>query len=302
MNPVARLSEEGLVIFLFHGVIEKDRHQVRNYTRKHLTRDFFARLMTDLAAQGRALSLDQVVDHHLSKRPYPPRAFALTFDDGFENNFSLAAPILADLGLPATFYLTTGFIEDNAMSWIDRIEYCLEVTDKGRLRLPWDGRERTFAGPKEKIELLDYIRAQAKTDPRLDLDRLVSEVFSQCGQEEISQSDDPLDLKMSWDQVRDLAGQELFSLGGHTHRHPVLSFLDADELDREIRTSLDLLQQKAGVGPRHYSYPEGLAYCFSPQVIEALKSRGVVCCPTAEAGLNRAGDDLFYLKRVPVVG
>ena len=57
----------------------------------------------------------------------PRNAYAITFDDGFENNYSLAAPILDDFNLPATFYFSTDFIENNSMSWIDKIEYCVEL-------------------------------------------------------------------------------------------------------------------------------------------------------------------------------
>lgn len=297
MNPAAMLSDDGLTIFLFHGVVERSRYAVRNYLRKHVEREDFLRFARELAGAGHALSMEQVVHHHEAGEPFPPRAFAITFDDGFENNYSIAAPILKDLNLPATFYVTTDFVENDAMSWIDRIEHCLEVAPAGRLRLPWADGPRDFATTADRIRLLDDIRFHAKRDPAVDADALAADIFAQCGVETIRRSDDPLDRKMSWKQVADLHADDLFTVGGHTHRHRILSFLSPEELEAEIRTSVQLCRDRAGIAVRHYSYPEGLRHCYSPAVIDVLRRHGVVCCPTAEPGVNRHTDDLFHLKR-----
>jgi hypothetical protein len=55
------------------------------------------------------------------------------------------------------------------------------------------------------------------------------------------------------------------------------------------------------VAIEHYSYPEGLANCYSDRVIDLLRRQGIVCAPSAEHGVNRVGDDLFHLKRIMVV-
>lgn len=300
MNPPERLSEDGLVIYLFHGVIDRQRHSVRNYTRKHLERAPFREMLTELKRAGQPLSMDQVVALHSAGEPYPARSFAITFDDGFANNYTVAAPVLAELALPATFYITSGFVEHNAMSWIDRIEFCIEQTPRGALRLPWRTAPLSFDNRESKIALLNEIRLRVKSDPAIGTEDLVASVFEQCNHEGISASDDPLDQKLTWAEVRALAEDPLFTVGGHSHTHPILSFLSAEKLGHEIDLSLELLAEMAGLLPRHYSYPEGLAHCYSPQVISALQARGIVCCPTAEDGVNAARTDLFHLKRVMV--
>src|SRR5208283_3747368 len=118
------LSRQTLAIFLFHGVVNQSNYRVRNYTKKHLDKDTFSQCITELKKMGHPLSMDDVVEHHNSRTSFPPRSFALTFDYGFENNYSIAAPILADLAIPATFYVSTAFITHNQMSWIDRLECC----------------------------------------------------------------------------------------------------------------------------------------------------------------------------------
>ena len=106
---------------------------------------------------------------------------------------------------------------------------------------------------------------------------------------------------MSWDDVRTLASGEGFTVGGHSHTHRILSHLPPDELRHEVDTSIGMLSDALGDPVRHYSYPEGLEHCYSDEVIEVLRERGIVCAPTAEPGVNRVGDDLFRLRRYFVV-
>ena len=300
MTPADRLSRDEIAIFLFHGVVERSDYEVRNYTRKHLTRDAFVAIIDSLASAGRPISLPDIVARSARGDPFPPRAFAVTFDDGFENNYSIAAPILCDFEVPATFYVTSGFIQHNALSWIDRIEYFMEHTPRGVLRLPWSGEAQRFDDRDSKIFLLEQIRLRAKRDPELDVDTLVRDVFVQGGWEEIEASEDPLDRKMEWDQVAALAAHDLFTVGGHGHTHRILSFLSDDAMEEEVSTCLRLLAEEASITTSHYSYPEGLEYCYSDRVVDALRRHGIVCCPTAQDGTNSVDDGLFSLKRIPV--
>ncbi|MFC1584530.1 polysaccharide deacetylase family protein [Fibrobacterota bacterium] len=297
----SRLVSDGFAVFLFHGVVEEYRHPVRNYNRKHLELSYFEAVVKDLASHGHPISLDQYLKARESREALPEKSFVITFDDGFENNLTLAAPVLEKEGVPACFYITTGFIESNGMSWIDKIETCLEAAEPGELRLPWKAAGIRFASHQERIALLEEIRDHAKKDSRMDFDQLVSLIASQCGLKKPVGSQLPLDKKMDWEQVNTLASHSLFTIGGHSHNHGILSFLDTDELRRELDTSIALIKKKTGIPIHHYSYPEGLEHCYSETVIQELKTRGICCCPTAVDGMNDLESDPFHLKRIMVV-
>src|SRR5207248_1518552 len=209
MKPAAALRDDAFAIFLFHGVIEEHRHAVRNYTRKHIDRRRFRSVLEELRAEGTSVSMEAVVDATFAGQPLPPRAYAITFDDGFANNLTVAAPELERLETPATFYITTSFVEHNAMSWIDRIEWCFENKPKIQLRLPWRSEVAEAETGAEKIALLSEIRQAVKADATMNVENFVQSVFLDCGAE-VSASDDPLDQKLTWHEVRELASQELF--------------------------------------------------------------------------------------------
>ncbi len=295
----SHLVLDGVAIFLFHGVVRSLSRPVRNYTRKHIPEQDFERVLDDLLVNGSPVSMSDVAEYVTGVRELPPRAFAVTFDDGFENNFSVAAPQLERRAVPAMFYATTRFIDVNASSWIDRIEAAVESCASVALDLPLLPLVARCADDGSKRAVLDRIRAVVKARRDLDPYGVAEEVERQLGVTQL-ECDAALDAKMTWDQLAALHRHSLFTVGGHGHTHRVLAFLDAADLDAEISESLRLMEQHIGEPVRHYSYPEGLAHCYSDEVIARLTARGIVCAPTAEPGVNRAGDDPFRLKRIMV--
>ena len=296
---VRRLSRDELAIFLFHGVVDGHREGVRNYTRKHLERDDFEKLVRTLADRGVALSMDDVLARLRGGGAFPSGAYAITFDDGFANNLEVAAPVLEASATPATFYVTTRFVAENRMSWIDRIEYAVNATSIGSASLP-DGSSVSFDDATSKVATLDRVRATVKTSPDLDVDRFVESFCAQLGARPVDHLDGPLDRKLTWPEVSALASHELFTVGGHSRTHAILSFLDDARLADEVDGSLADLERHAGVPAHHFSYPEGLAHCYSPYVVDRVRDAGVEICPTAIDGTNRPGADPFHLRRINV--
>lgn len=298
-NVTSWLSDTEVAIYLFHGVVGETDVQVRNYNRKHLPIDEFTAVCGELKSHGTAVSMDDIVEAWNGGRPLPPRAFAITFDDGFENNHSLAAPVLNDLKLPATFYVTTDFIENNTMSWVDRIELVVEDVAEGQLRLPWG--ECRFDSVETKIDVLGDIRTHVKSDHTLNAQDLATDIQIQLGFAETHTSSHPLDQKMNWKEVCELDASDNFIVAGHSHTHPILAFLDDQTLAWEINASIEMLKDKAKITSPHYAYPEGLAHTYDERTIQLLKANGITCSPSAIEGTNAVGYSLFDLRRIMVM-
>ncbi|MBZ0265980.1 polysaccharide deacetylase family protein [bacterium] len=300
-DPASRLQEDGLCIFLFHGVIPDDeKYRVRNYTGKHIPLSLFDEMMARLDQLGHALSMDEVLEIQRNNLPFPPESYAITFDDGFSNNLEYAAEVLDEYNIPATFYITTGFIDQNRMSWIDRIEELFELVHTGSVELPWEEESRAFSNEADQIQILNEIRTHVKNDPDIDIEKLIMILSRQLEEPAISNSDKVVDRKMNWEQVNALASNALFTIGGHTHSHAVMSFLSPQSLRREVNTSIRLMRENLNLEPIHYSYPEGLEHCFNDDVIAVLKNSGIRCCPTAIDGMNYPDTDPFHLRRIMI--
>ena len=96
------------------------------------------------------------------------KSFAITFDDGFENNISIAAPVLINLQIPFTIYITTSFVDKNAMSWIDKIDYAINETKKKQINIPELNKNFQIKNKNLKINFLNKIRKFLKENNQID--------------------------------------------------------------------------------------------------------------------------------------
>ncbi|SRR6266480_1588928 len=294
------LQRDALVIFLFHGVIPEQLHKVRNYTKKHLQKEEFEIALRNLRVYGNVLSITEIVDILTREERFPEYGYAITFDDGFENNLTVAAPVLRRYETPATFYVCSSFVDQNRMSWTDQIENVFEQVDAVKLSMPELGPPSTLESVEDKIGMLDRIRAHVKNNPTVDPYEFAAAVTRSLGSIACSR-DRWLDQKLNWGQVTDLAQDPLFEVGAHGHSHKILSYLPDDELKFEITESVGQVSRAVGHRVQHFSYPEGLANCYSARVIANLKAEGIRCSPTAIEGSNPRGSDPFHLRRLFVI-
>ena len=244
------------------------------------------------------MSLDEIfycIKNHID---LPRNTYAITFDDGFENNYSLAAPILDDLNLSSTFYFSTDFVENNSMSWIDKIEYCVELKKKAEVYIPWLKRKVRFASKKSKINLLENIRYFVKNNFGFNIDDFVNHFFNECNIAVINNSNTIIDKKINWNQTNTLKNNSLFSIGGHSNQHLSLGLLTKKQSILEIENSFSFFKKRINFNLEHYSYPEGRKIDYNKLIISRLKSKGIKLCPTAIEGKNNINTSLFDLKRV----
>jgi peptidoglycan/xylan/chitin deacetylase (PgdA/CDA1 family) len=105
---------------------------------------------------------------------------------------------------------------------------------------------------------------------------------------------------MSWKQVKALSANKYFTIGGHSHNHEVLSMLPKGRMFNEIDKCISILKSNLKTNVMHFSYPEGLENHFNYTIINYLKGKGILVCPSAINGVNFKNENLFKLKRIMV--
>jgi peptidoglycan/xylan/chitin deacetylase (PgdA/CDA1 family) len=174
------------------------------------------------------------------------RRVLVTFDDGYRDNYELAFPILRAAGVPAVFFLATGFLDRPRLSWWDE--------------LAWMG-----AGP---AEVAAYKRLPADQAEAL-LDRVGERTGR--GRAGAAEADG---VWMTWSHAREMRDAGM-SFGGHTVDHPILASLSADRQEDEVHGCAGRLADELGIAMRAFSYPVG-----SPDAFDATTSalvRGAGC-------------------------
>ncbi len=293
------LKKNRHTIFLFHGVIPKNNSLLRNYTKKHLELKTFKKIIKDLDQNGNCISIDELSEHIIKKKKFPDYSFTITFDDGFENNLIIAAPILLNLNMPFTIYVTSDFAEKNVMSWTDKIEYAFEHTKEKTIILPWSKKEITIINVDQKVGIINEIRDKVKKSKTIDPSKFSDYILEKLKIKKIYK-DKFLDQKINSKQICDFSKNKLICFGAHTKTHKVLSYLKLKELEKEIKISIDFLKKNCGLEVKYFSYPEGFEGSYNKKVIEVLKKFGIVSSPTAIHGTNTINTSLFDLKRIIV--
>ena len=105
---------------------------------------------------------------------------------------------------------------------------------------------------------------------------------------------------LNWDEVR--RTMDLTRYGGHTHTHPILSRLDRDAAEREIRTCRDRIADETGRAPTLFAYPNGRAADFTTETQDLLRQSGFQVAFSTIEGIAGPDTDWMAVKRLPGAG
>lgn len=221
----------------------------------------------------------------------PVRALSVTFDDGYANNATVAAPILRRLGLHATFFIATGFLDGGRMFNDTVIEAVrgfrgdvldLEVVGLGTHAMTTLDERRTA---------IDAILAGIKYRPEGERVELAERVA------EVARVKPPTDLMMTSEEAAKLA-REGFELGGHTVSHPILAQVDAATARDEIVRGRARVDELSGRRTRLFAYPNGKPQrdyiAASSELVKELGFEGAV---STSRGVARIGSDPYEVPR-----
>ncbi|CDG83290.1 polysaccharide deacetylase family protein [Janthinobacterium agaricidamnosum] len=221
----------------------------------------------------------------------PQRAACITFDDGYADNASVALPLLQKYGLPACFFISTGYLDGGRM-WNDDIieavrdapDACLDLSALGLAVLPiatLAERRSAIATIIAKLKYLPFSRRQA--------------IAAQLHAQSSHPAAPP--LMMSSAQVRTLQ-QAGMSIGAHTVSHPILSSLSEPAARAEIANGKRQLEECIQAPVTLFAYPNGkLQQDYGPLHAQIVKSLGFTAAASTDPGAARHGDDLFHLPR-----
>jgi len=227
----------------------------------------------------------------LRENRLPKRALSITFDDGYADNYKVAAPILLRLGLPATFFVATGFLDGGCM-FNDVVIEALRCAGSAELDLDDLGLGRHALGdPTQRASAIDRILVRLKYFEPERRRRAALEVARRSG------SRVPADLMMTSEQVRSLhaAGMEI---GAHTVTHPILAEIPLGRARHEMAASRARLEQIIGAPVRLFAYPNGSPRRdYHAEHAALARELGFTAAVSTAWGAARAGDDLYQIPR-----
>jgi peptidoglycan/xylan/chitin deacetylase (PgdA/CDA1 family) len=275
-----------LSVLFFHRVLPEPDAMLSDEPTAHS----FATLLAWLLSQYTLLPLDEAVQR-LGAGSLPAAAAAITFDDGYRDNYSVAAPLLQRMGVPATFFISTGFL-DGGIMWNDRVTEAVRRSPLQKLSLPALGLHGLVLGTAAQRGLVaGRVLGALKYLPPTERELAVQQVVT------ASESPLPTDLMMRSDDVRALADQG-FVIGAHTVSHPILASLEDAAAQVEILQCRQTLERLIGRRVGLFAYPNGRAgKDFDVRHRNMAKAAGYDAAFTTEAGAADALADAWALPR-----
>jgi len=288
----ARIAPPSAVILMYHSIVEEPkltRHTIRVSQSKRL----FEAQMRTLAERFTPVTLDDIAAFAREGRVLPHHAVAVTFDDGFADNYYEALPTLSRIGIPATFYIMVNAIDSGTLPWYCRLNFAFQTTRRTAWQHPESGQVHPLNDSQDRQVALQYGWEIGARKTGAAQHEFLCEV-------ETSLDVNPPQTRvmLKWDQVKDLkkAGH---TIGGHTLSHPNLAHVTDTEARAEIFGCKRRLEEVLGEPVHHFSYPHpALNPCWSSRTLDITREAGFRAAVLTYCGPIRRGDEPLCLKRI----
>jgi peptidoglycan/xylan/chitin deacetylase (PgdA/CDA1 family) len=253
----------------------------------------------------------------------PRRAVVVTFDDGYADNLLNAKPLLEKFDLPATVFITTGYVGRNREFWWDELEriflrpghlpstLSLDVngkhsqrelgetadysSDSHRRNLHWRAWDQEDPSPRHG--LYRSLWQSMHVMPEHERSQLRNELLAWAAAPEAAR---PTHRALSENEIVELMRGGLIDIGCHTITHPRLSALSTDTQLEEISGSKAGLEQIVGRPVSAFAYPYGRESDYTPHTEKLVRDAGFDCGCATTVGVVGTHSERFQLPRVQV--
>jgi peptidoglycan/xylan/chitin deacetylase (PgdA/CDA1 family) len=250
------------------------------------------RAQLDLLARcANVVPLGPALQRLSAGEPLPPRALAITFDDGYRDNVHLAAPELLGRGMPATFFLVPRLIDRTVRPWWEVLSWAIRAGRPERAR--WRGTTLRLDSPRGRGEAAREVARELKRVDRAGREAAVDELV------EVLAPGPPPDfgaLFADADEARALAGMG-FEIGSHSTWHCILSRETPEAQRADLAGSRLELEALLGRPVRVLAYPNGTAADYGCDTTDAARLAGYSHAVTTRNGLNGEDTPPYELRR-----
>jgi peptidoglycan/xylan/chitin deacetylase (PgdA/CDA1 family) len=215
----------------------------------------------------------------------PPRAVIVTFDDGYDDNFKYALPILRENNMPATFFICPDYIGTDRVFWFDWAAYlCGGLSHDVTLSAALSEKTITLSAVEGVDTRCHHFLSFLKRSPDVDRRSLVAQLEDIVKPIQKTFTDS---RPMSWQQVKEAQRSGIAEFASHTLSHPVLSQVDEPALTRELYESKQIIEAQLQVPCTALAYPVGGVDDINADVLAAVARCGYDYACIYRSGANK---------------
>ncbi|MGA2315994.1 MAG: polysaccharide deacetylase family protein [Thermodesulfobacteriota bacterium] len=291
------------IILLYHRITNNNskyhnKERAMHHHIKHLERE-----LPYFKKNYQILTLDEVIQGLKSGVGFRRPSVAITFDDGYLDNYTLAYPVLKKYGVPATIYLATDFIGTSQRIWTDQIEFMLLGARKDQFSLHrlFGDKELRIKTKEEKEQVSNKITEALKKRPDAERTEILCELFKTLEINSNHGKDCEERIMLNWDEVRKMAKNGI-TIGSHSHTHPILSRMPIQKAKEEILESKKIIEENLSIKVKHFAFPNGKQDDFNEELKDYCQEVGFESVASVIYGTNYASNESnFVLKRISAI-
>lgn len=276
-----------LLVLTFHRVLPRPDPMYASAPDVAAFTAFMQALVEDFRVLPLADALRRLRDGRL-----PARSVAVTFDDGFADNVTEALPVLVRLGVPATFFIATGYLDGGCMFNDAVIEACRRAPAGTWATGTAEFGELATGDAASRPALAARLIGRLKYEDPARRRDCAAQLLASAG------ARPPAGLMMTGAQARALveAGMDL---GGHTHTHPILARVPEAAARADIREGKAALEAIAGTRATLFAYPNGQpGRDYGPRDADLVREAGFEAALTTAWGWADERTGAFEVPRV----
>jgi peptidoglycan/xylan/chitin deacetylase (PgdA/CDA1 family) len=289
------------VILTYHGVLSGSA-EYSFLNHNFIAAEVFEQQLKHICQYYRPIALRDLIACYEKGIAPPHHALAVTFDDGFANNYSIAYPLLRRYGVPFTVFLTTGLIDrPGAQLWTERVKRAIFLYPGDAVVLPLLGEEARYSltSARTRAAAAREVLLTLKSLPVAQRNAGVEAIERVCGHAPIGADERERYDFLSWEQILEMASAGV-EFGSHTVDHPILATLDTAALHTEINESKRRIEESLERPCYAFAYPNGSAADYGQREMRALRAAGYRCALSLRFTVNGRHPDLFQLDRINV--
>ena len=282
------------------GIVGLNYHRIGDGSSSELDRGLWSASVEGFDQQLAWLKLNSDVispaDIDSARKDPRSRHVLITFDDGYLDNYEYAFAALRRHGLPGTFFIATGFIDDPRLPWWDEIASLVRRSSVEAIALPqWlPEPQPLIVGQRESV--VRKLLSRYKSLPTEEASRFMAELRDAARASPAARGED---LWMSWDMLREMDAAGM-TIGGHTVNHVVLSGATAEQQWLEISTCAARIESEIGKRMDYFAYPVGNRDSFNGDSMECLRRLGVRYAFSYYGGFADARANRYDMPRMAI--
>lgn len=275
-----KLKQTPHTILMYHGVNQDGKNQ---FNGRHTAQRDFIRHIRFLKKHAHIISLEDFFEgRFIEGRPN----FAITFDDGYRNNYLFAKPVLEEARVPATFFITGLNEVDQDILWADFLNIASKLTQEnitieGENFENRNGVYHSLDTGKNLYEIIKHEKADSQYK------RTMISAFDKTYNFRLDKSYDHYWKLMSNDEIRSCGASEFIEVGSHAYMHNNLSSISFELAKNELIASRNYLESLMQQPLISLGYPDG---SYSREIIDVAEQLGFTYQVAAE-GFNYKEDE-----------